>query len=110
MQNHLEQNVVGKFPIECMIGKMNVEIRPSLVNKGVIIKRALTQNPDIEFILCAGDDKTDEDMFRTLERIELGGKPIVQFTINVGSQDRKTLANWRIDSYQEFIKVLEELC
>ncbi|KAI7894428.1 glycosyltransferase family 20-domain-containing protein [Mucor mucedo] len=109
MQNHLEQSVVGKLPIECITGKMNVEIRPSLVNKGVIIKRALTQNPDVEFILCAGDDKTDEDMFRTLERIELGGNPILQFTVCVGSHNRKTLANWKVDSNQDFIRVLKEL-
>ncbi|GAA5808871.1 hypothetical protein MFLAVUS_002270 [Mucor flavus] len=109
MQNHLEQNFVGKLPVECLTGKMTVEIRPSLVNKGVIIKRALTQNADIDFILCAGDDKTDEDMFRILERIELGGIELIKFTIIVGSPDRKTLANWKVDSSKDFVRILQQL-
>ena len=36
------------------------------VNKGEIVKRILYSHPDAEFIFCAGDDKTDEDMFRAL--------------------------------------------
>jgi trehalose 6-phosphate synthase/phosphatase len=31
------------------------------------VKRILYQNPDAEFVFCAGDDKTDEDMFRALQ-------------------------------------------
>lgn len=27
------------------------------------------ENPDADFIFCAGDDKTDEDMFRSLRTI-----------------------------------------
>jgi trehalose 6-phosphate synthase/phosphatase len=111
MLNHLEQNVAGKLPVECLSGKMMVELRPRLINKGVIIKRAMTQNPNIEFILCAGDDKSDEDMFRILERIELGGIEVIKFTIIVGSLDsRKTLANWKVDSTHEFVQMLNTLC
>lgn len=111
LSNHLEQNVVGKLPVECLSGKMTVEIRPSLINKGVIIKRTTTKNPNVEFILCAGDDKSDEDMFRVLEKMELGGIQLIQFTIIVGSLDsRKTLANWRVNSTHEFLEMLKTLC
>ena len=48
------------------MGKKNLEVRPLAVNKGEIVKRILYFNPDAEFIFCAGDDKTDEDMFRAL--------------------------------------------
>lgn len=41
-------------------------MRPIAVNKGEIVKRILYNNPDAEFVFCAGDDKTDEDMFRAL--------------------------------------------
>lgn len=109
MQNHLEQNVVGKLPVECLPGKMNVEMRPSLVNKGTVIKRAITQNPDIEFILCAGHDRSDEDMFRIMERIEIGGNAMIKFTVIVGSVDGKTLADWKVDSPQELVFILEKL-
>ncbi|KAI8973309.1 glycosyltransferase family 20-domain-containing protein [Mycotypha africana] len=110
LQNHLEQNVVGKLPVECLVGKMNVEVRPMLINKGLIIKRVMTQHSSTEFVLCAGDDRTDEDMFRILERLEIGGIEVVPFTVVVGSVQRKTLANWKVDSSKEFVSMLQSLC
>lgn len=109
LQNHLEQNLVGKLPVECLLGKKNVEVRPSLVNKGVIIKRAISQNQEADFIFCAGDDRTDEDMFRILERMEIGGIEMIQFTVIVGNFNRKTLANWKLDSSQDLLHVLQSL-
>ena len=49
-------------------GKKNVEVRPAHTNKGEIVKRLLYQYPEAEFCMCAGDDKTDEDMVRSLVR------------------------------------------
>ncbi|KAI9478471.1 MAG: glycosyltransferase family 20-domain-containing protein [Benjaminiella poitrasii] len=109
LQNHVEQNFVGKLPVECLIGKMTVEVRPTLVNKGVIVKRAITQNPDIELIFCAGDDRTDEDMFHILERMEIGGIELIQFTVFVGKLDRNTLAKWRVNSSKDFVAILQAL-
>lgn len=109
LQNHLEQNVVGKLPVECLIGKVSVEVRPSLINKGVIIKRTIAQNPETEFIFCVGDDRTDEDMFRILKIMEIGGIEMIQFTIIVGNFNRKTLANWKLDSSQDLLNVLQSL-
>lgn len=45
---------------------MNLEVRPAATNKGEIVKRLMYNNPNAEFVFCAGDDKTDEDMFRAL--------------------------------------------
>lgn len=50
-------------------------MRPIAVNKGEIVKRILYNNPDAEFIFCAGDDKTDEDMFRALLLFPSDGTP-----------------------------------
>ena len=65
-QDLLENNLARKRPIEVLVGKKNLEVRPLAVNKGEIVKRILYANPDAEFVFCAGDDKTDEDMFRAL--------------------------------------------
>ncbi|KAG8854117.1 threalose-6-phosphate phosphatase [Tulasnella sp. 330] len=62
----LETNLVPKRPIEVLVGKKNLEVRPIAINKGEIVKRLLYLHPDAEFAFCAGDDKTDEDMFRAL--------------------------------------------
>lgn len=43
-------------------------MRPLAVNKGEIVRQVLRENArDAEFVFCAGDDKTDEDMFRALK-------------------------------------------
>lgn len=85
------QNGIGKeYDVEVMAGKANVEVRPRFLNKGEIVKR-LVLNPhgakqdvllvqvnpeDVsretlpDFMLCSGDDLTDEDMFRSLKEIE----------------------------------------
>ncbi|KAG9047433.1 threalose-6-phosphate phosphatase [Serendipita sp. 407] len=53
----LENNLVPKRPIEVLIGKKNLEVRPMAINKGEIVKRILYNNPKAEFVFCAGDDK-----------------------------------------------------
>lgn len=66
-QAHLDNLVAQQgLAIEVLVGKKNLECRPLAVNKGEIVKRILYQHPDAEFVFCAGDDRTDEDMFRTL--------------------------------------------
>lgn len=40
-----------------LVGKKNLEVRPLAVNKGEIVRRLIYENPDADFIFCAGDDK-----------------------------------------------------
>lgn len=63
LDNIMSQN---ELEVEVAVGKKNVEVRPLAINKGEIVHRILYANPDTEFVFCAGDDKTDEDMFRFL--------------------------------------------
>ena len=61
----LNETVVRKYDIEVMTGKANLEVRPKFVNKGEIVKRLVAdygEGPDDtpEFVLCLGDDLTDE--------------------------------------------------
>ena len=51
----------------------------------------------IEFVLCCGDDFTDEDMFRALNG--LSGDALVEdhvFTVSVGARNKATLAKWHV--------------
>ncbi|KAF9438868.1 threalose-6-phosphate phosphatase [Entomortierella beljakovae] len=88
-QNHLENAVLSKLPVEILVGKKNLEVRPTTVNKGEIVKKLLHQHPDAEFVMCAGDDKTDEDMFRALAGNSFNG----------GRRDSKTKSNELIEPY-----------
>lgn len=81
---------------------MNLEIRSILVNKGNVVKRICGQN-DYDFIMCAGDDKTDEDMFRALLNNQYA------YSILIGPSTKKTLASWSIDNSLEMVDLLGQL-
>ena len=52
-----------KYDVEVMTGKANLEVRPTFVNKGEIAKKLVAEYPDDakpDFVLCLGDDTTDE--------------------------------------------------
>jgi trehalose 6-phosphate synthase/phosphatase len=85
----LNETVAKEYDVEVMSGKANVEVRPSFVNKGEIVKRLVltkhgapqlhnvnvdelnNQHDDLpDLITCIGDDKTDEDMFSKIFEIE----------------------------------------
>lgn len=63
-QNHLESAISSKLPVDIMLGKKNLEVRPSMINKGEMVKRLLNRGEEYDFIMCAGDDRTDEDVSR----------------------------------------------
>jgi len=61
MQTHLEQAILPKHHIEILTGKANLEVRPRDINKGQVVHQLIKDHPNnLEFVLCAGDDKTDE--------------------------------------------------
>lgn len=112
----LENTVGRKWDVEVMAGKANLEVRPTFINKGEICKRLVTtynaemralQDPataddkdKVDFVLCLGDDFTDEDMFRSLNG--LSAEPNVEldeentFTVTVGASTKVTLARWHL--------------
>ncbi|KAF8644929.1 hypothetical protein AX16_008211 [Volvariella volvacea WC 439] len=138
-QDLLENNLAHKRPIEVLVGKKNLEVRPIAINKGEIVKRLLYQNPDAEFIFCAGDDKTDEDMFRALllfppgvtqatlappvsvnhvkssngspglPSVQLAIEPQAVFTTAVGHSSKRTLASWHVTTPQEIVDHMLDL-
>ncbi|KAH9172707.1 glycosyltransferase family 20 protein [Lactarius sanguifluus] len=136
-QDLLENNVAHKRPIEVLVGKKNLEVRPIAINKGEIVKRIIYLNPDAQFVFCAGDDKTDEDMFRSLQftevplpytmdpplsvslvaeerthehpRVQLQLTPEGLFTTAVGHPSKRTLAKWHVTSPLEVVAELLKL-
>lgn len=103
-----------------MPGKANIEVRPTFINKGEISKRlvlqynndmshvpgsAASQSGKVEFVLCLGDDFTDEDMFRALNGLsapptDKGEEAKVRaenvYTVTVGASTKVTLARWHL--------------
>ncbi|AEO60371.1 glycosyltransferase family 20 protein [Thermothelomyces thermophilus ATCC 42464] len=132
--HHELDNTVGrKWDVEVMAGKANLEVRPTFINKGEIAKRLVnTYNAElrkaasageaatgedappnkIEFVLCMGDDFTDEDMFRALNGLLEPAKgqtePEVEteqcFTVTVGASTKVTLARWHLLEPEDVIE------
>ena len=78
-------------------GKKVVEVRPAGVNKGAAAK-LLVERLAPDFVLIAGDDDTDEDMFKAAPD---------SFTIKVGRGD--TAAKYAVASYKALREVLKAL-
>ncbi|KAK3346378.1 glycosyltransferase family 20-domain-containing protein [Lasiosphaeria hispida] len=109
-QKELESTVARRWDVEVMAGKANLEVRPTFINKGEIVKRLVnTYNAElkplgrkIEFSLCMGDDFTDEDMFRALNGLSAPTDGIAEieaentFSVTVGASTKVTLARWHL--------------
>jgi trehalose 6-phosphate synthase/phosphatase len=91
---HLVRNV----QLQVIDGNKVIEIRVSGIDKGAAAKKLVTDN-QYDFVLAIGDDKTDEDMFRSLS-----DKAI---TIKVGPAH--SVAAYYIKSQQDVIRFLTEL-
>lgn len=93
LRNTLADSNVGVFS-----GNKVIEVKPSNVTKGVAASELLSQK-SYDFILCAGDDYTDEDMFSAL--------PEEAYTIKVGLGT--THARYQIESVDEVRRLLGRL-
>ncbi|HVV06791.1 MAG TPA: bifunctional alpha,alpha-trehalose-phosphate synthase (UDP-forming)/trehalose-phosphatase [Puia sp.] len=69
----------NQMSLNVLNGHKVIEVRLKGINKGAAINRIVT-SANYDFILCIGDDETDEDMFK-----KLAGRPDA-FTIKVGNE------------------------
>ncbi|CAM9261656.1 unnamed protein product [Ectocarpus sp. 13 AM-2016] len=76
MQIHME-DVLSNLPLEILQGNRMVEVRHQAANKSMVAEEVLKllsteqsvrQRGEVDFILCVGDDRSDEDMFQTVKR------------------------------------------
>src|SRR5690606_23135144 len=58
-------HLVRNGQLQIIDGNKVIEIRVAGIDKGVAAKKILEETQS-EFVLVVGDDKTDEDMFRSL--------------------------------------------
>ena len=107
-QAHLEQTVVQKYPVEILSGKANLEVRPKNINKGEIVRNLVEKYPSQgppEFIFCAGDDKTDEDMFRMLRKTTTVDHDNI-YAVTIGASSKITTATWHLLEPKDMISTL----
>eukprot|EP01113_Clastostelium_recurvatum_P027733 TRINITY_DN3350_c0_g1_i1.p1 TRINITY_DN3350_c0_g1~~TRINITY_DN3350_c0_g1_i1.p1 ORF type:complete len:937 (-),score=209.23 TRINITY_DN3350_c0_g1_i1:51-2807(-) len=65
------QSVVAKFPVEVILGRRAIEVKPKAASTSALVKKMMgAMDTPYDFVLCIGDDKTDEDTFSALEEAE----------------------------------------
>jgi trehalose 6-phosphate synthase/phosphatase len=97
--NNLTQ-LIQNSPLQVVDGNKVIEVRISGFDKGVTALKIVNEvNPD--FILCIGDDITDEDMFKALEQ------KTKAYTIKVGYGS--TSAKYTIISQAQVLPLINHL-
>ncbi|KAF2227903.1 glycosyltransferase family 20-domain-containing protein [Elsinoe ampelina] len=113
LKKRLHRSVGVTYDIEVMSGKANLEVRPKIINKGQVVRRLLKdlgEGPGNEpdFVLCCGDDTTDEDMFRALRRSELPMPKVFGVLVGEGSK-HPTMASWLVKEPADIVDLIGEL-
>ena len=104
-QVNLENTIISKMPLEVLTGKKNIEVRPTSMNKGEIVKKLLSSYSKADFIFCVGDDRTDEDMFRVLRNLSAPEKTC--FTCTIGH--KSSLAQYYLKDPEELLELMRHM-
>jgi trehalose 6-phosphate synthase/phosphatase len=59
-------DLLKRRPYKVLRGNRVIEVRHEHVTKGSAVGHLLERHPTTDFVFCAGDDRTDEDMMRAL--------------------------------------------
>lgn len=113
MLDHLE-SVLANEPVCVKSGQQIVEVKPQGVSKGFVAEKilsTLTENKrQADFVLCIGDDRSDEDMFEGIA--DIMRRSIVDpqtslYACTVGQKPSK--AKYYLDDTNDVLNMLEAL-
>lgn len=113
MLDHLE-SVLANEPVAVKSGQFIVEVKPQGVSKGLVAEKIFTTMAEVgkqaDFVLCIGDDRSDEDMFEiigsAMDHCVLSSNAAV-FACTVGQKPSK--AKYYLDDTAEVRIMLEGL-
>ncbi|KAG1334174.1 alpha,alpha-trehalose-phosphate synthase [UDP-forming] 6 [Cocos nucifera] len=110
---HLE-SVLANEPVSVKRGTNNVEVKPQGVSKGLVAERLLSTIRErgslADFVLCIGDDRSDEDMFEVISTAMTGPSlaPNTEvFACTVACKPSK--AKYYLDDTTEIFRLMQGL-
>nr|GEV79951.1 probable alpha,alpha-trehalose-phosphate synthase [UDP-forming] 11 [Tanacetum cinerariifolium] len=107
--DHLE-SVLANEPVVVKRGQQIVEVNPQGVSKGVVVDKLVTtmqsKGRPLDFVLCIGDDQSDEDMFEKISS-SVGNGIAEVFACTVGQKPSN--AKYYLDDTVDVIKMLHGL-
>ncbi|KAJ3671015.1 hypothetical protein LUZ60_008441 [Juncus effusus] len=111
--DHLE-SVMANEPVSVKSGQFIVEVKPQGVSKGLVAEKILksmkSNGRPADFVLCIGDDRSDEDMFENLSELIKRGLVSAQtnlFGCTVGQKPSK--AKYYLDDTNDVLSMLNAL-
>ncbi|CAM8991512.1 unnamed protein product [Rhodiola kirilowii] len=111
--DHLE-SVLANEPVAVKRGQFIVEVKPQGVTKGSVAQKIFNSmagsGRQADFVLCIGDDRSDEDMFEIIGSATTSGilsSNTSVYACTVGQKPSK--AKYYVDDTTEVINVLEAL-
>ncbi|KAI5331388.1 PREDICTED: alpha alpha-trehalose-phosphate [Prunus dulcis] len=111
--DHLE-SVLANEPVAAKSGQYIVEVKPQGVSKGVVAEKIFTSmhetGKQADFVLCVGDDRSDEDMFEIIGNATTNGvlsSNTCVFACTVGQKPSK--AKYYLDDPSDVITMLDAL-
>ncbi|OMO72409.1 Glycosyl transferase, family 20 [Corchorus olitorius] len=111
--DHLE-SVLANEPVTVKSGQNVVEVKPQGVSKGLVAKHLLSAMQERgmlpDFVLCIGDDRSDEDMFEVIISSIAGPSidPRAEvFACTVGKKPSK--AKYYLDDTVEIVRLMQGL-
>ncbi|XP_074302761.1 putative alpha,alpha-trehalose-phosphate synthase [UDP-forming] 7 [Silene latifolia] len=113
MLDHLE-SVLANEPVSVKSGQYIVEVKPQGVSKGLVAEKIFNRMEEIgkqaDFVLCVGDDRSDEDMFEFIGGAINNGilsSNTSVFACTVGQKPSK--AKYYLDDTLEVVNMLDAL-
>ncbi|RRT69313.1 hypothetical protein BHE74_00034713 [Ensete ventricosum] len=111
--DHLE-SVLANEPVSVKSGQHIVEVKPQGVSKGLVARRLLSimqeRGLSSDFVLCIGDDRSDEDMFEVISTSMASTSltPTAEvFACTVGQKPSK--AKYYLDDTAEIVRLMQGL-
>jgi len=107
LKKELQDLTVQYSTLNTLKGKKSLEARLKGITKGLIVRRILDVNKreGVNFILCVGDDLTDEDMYTELEDDKALKEGVFTCTVNF----RGSKAETSVSDQKQVLKVLQVL-
>ena len=111
--DHLE-NVLSNEPVVVSRGQHIVEVKPQGVSKGLVAEKVLSKmvngGDPPDFVMCIGDDRSDEDMFESI--LSMASRPSLPvtpqiFACTVGRKPSK--AKYYLDDSADVARLLRGL-
>ncbi|CAK7350375.1 unnamed protein product [Dovyalis caffra] len=113
MLDHLE-SVLANEPVAVKSGQCIVEVKPQGISKGSVAEKIFASmtgsGRQADFVLCIGDDRSDEDMFESIDNAIASGiltSSKTVFACTVGQKPSK--AKYYLDDTADVINMLEAL-